>query len=210
LTTLASAVDSSQPPDDGLRIGIVETINPLTVNITGGPIPAGIQGSYIPAVGDNVSVIRQDGTWLITGRVGGSEMLFPTAVAIRSDKIVDGPTGSVTPAYVNIAGTAGSISKASDGSVVQCQLSGLAFAGAINTEVTFVLNLVPVGASGTGLTVFVTTAWFSTTAHTPFSSQRWLTGIPAGDYTFTFQWAVSGSTIGRNVADIFQAILEER
>jgi hypothetical protein len=210
LTTLANATVGTQPPDDGLRIGIVETINPLTVNITGGLIPAGIQGSYIPAVGDNVSVIRQDGTWLITGRVGGPDMAFPTAVAIRSDKVTQGPISSVTPAYVDITGTAGSISKASGTSVLQVLLSGMAFAGATNTEVTYTLNLVPVGGSGAGITTVVTTVWFSTTGHTPFSATRWITGIPAGDYTFTFQWAVSASTISRNAADIFQAILEER
>lgn len=214
MTTLANAAVGAQPPDDGLRIGIVETINPLTVNITGGLIPAGIQGSYIPAVGDNVSVIRQDGTWLITGRVGGPDMAFPTRVGIVSDFFSQ--LGVTSATFIDMGGTNGQMSKASDSSDIRLDLTMSGYGTVAETEMAVQVLFTPASGAGAGTAFFATLFRMSTSTfngHMPFGCHKLLSGLPAGDYNVIFQWRVSnqpgGGTINRNSVDIFSAILQE-
>lgn len=67
--TLPEAISEAMPPDDNLRIGIVLTVHPLTVDIEGNATPVGALSSYTPIVGDPVALLRQDSTWLCLGRV---------------------------------------------------------------------------------------------------------------------------------------------
>lgn len=66
----AQAVTAAMPPDNGVRVGEVLSVNPLRIDLAGGIISAGILGSYSPVVGDFVSLVRQDGTWLAVGATG--------------------------------------------------------------------------------------------------------------------------------------------
>lgn len=66
----AQAVTAAMPPNNGVRVGEVVSINPLRINLAGGIIAAGILGSYSPVVGDFVSLIREEGTWLALGATG--------------------------------------------------------------------------------------------------------------------------------------------
>ena len=66
--TLASAIKEALPPDDRMRIGVVLSTAPITVDIEGEGVATGCLSSYTPIVGDTVAVLRQDATWLILGR----------------------------------------------------------------------------------------------------------------------------------------------
>lgn len=66
--TLPDAITGVLPPDDRMRVGTVLSAFPTTVDIQGTAVPASPVSSYFPIVGDTVSVLRQDATWLILGR----------------------------------------------------------------------------------------------------------------------------------------------
>jgi hypothetical protein len=214
LTTLANATVGAQPPDDGMRFGVVATINPLTVDITGGLIPAGIQGGYVPAVGDNVSLIRQDGTWLITGLVGGSSMAFPTRAAIVSDFFSQ--LGVTSATFVDMGGTNGQMSKASDASGVRLDLFMSCYGTVAETEPSVQVLFTPASGAGAGTAFFASLFRMSTSTfngHMPLGCHKVFYGLPAGDYNVIFQWRISnqpgGGTINRNSVDVFSAILQE-
>lgn len=95
---LATAVATVNPPDSGIRVGVVtavESTTRLTCNIGGGVI-TGLPylESYLPAVGDNVQIVRMDATWLVVGVVGP----FP-------GQVIAGCRGTSTTAITGIAGT---------------------------------------------------------------------------------------------------------
>jgi hypothetical protein len=99
--TLPEAITDALPPDDNLRMGVVATVHPLTVNVQGTPVPAGALSSYTPIVGDPVALFRQDSTWLCLGRttspVTGS---FPQFEAGTADITVAAATsGSVAVVF---------------------------------------------------------------------------------------------------------------
>lgn len=66
--TLPEAISDALPPDDNMRIGVVLTRFPTTVDVQGQAVPAGALASYTPIVGDTVLLFRQDSTWCILGR----------------------------------------------------------------------------------------------------------------------------------------------
>jgi len=214
--TLASSLGAALPPDGGMRVGVVESINPLTVNISGGSVPAGIQGSYKPEVGDNVTVIREASTWLITGRVGGPDMAYPTCVMIQNDAVVNtGVTG--LNVYQDMIGAFGNVSKASGSSVMRVHFTASWYVTPAQTGVGVRSIWTPVGGAGSGT--------FTHQIVPPFrfnvGSQRlpvgrvvWLHGLPAADYAVQFQWAVTfdpgSGTINRNADDFFTCEIEER
>lgn len=70
--TLPEAINDALPPDDNLRMGVVATVHPLTINVQGTAVPAGALSSYTPIVGDPVALFRQESTWLCLGRTTNS------------------------------------------------------------------------------------------------------------------------------------------
>jgi len=213
MKTLAKAIGGSQPPDDGLRFGEIVTTNPLIVSVTGGLIPAGIQGSYLPAVGDSVSLIRQDGTWLVTGRVGGSEMAYPTAVWVIDDASAQAGVTALSSAPANITGAAGQISKASASSIVKLDFAMTHFVSTAGTNVEYSVAFTSGGGSPLVI-AFHNRFWNTITSHLQVSCHRPLTGIPAGDWDVQFRWGAvtlpGGGSFSRDAGDTFTAFLEER
>lgn len=61
------AVTDILPPDDNMRIGVVTSVDPLTVDVQGGPVFPGHLSSYGAVVGDTVALLRQDQSWLVLG-----------------------------------------------------------------------------------------------------------------------------------------------
>lgn len=91
--TLPDAIQDALPPDDNIRIGIVLTRFPTTVDIEGNPTPVGFLAPYTPVVGDNVAVVRQDSTWLGLGRTTDPNSgNFPQFQAGASDVTVAAAT----------------------------------------------------------------------------------------------------------------------
>lgn len=197
-----------------MRFGIVETINPLTVNITGGIIPAGVQGGYVPQVGDNVSLVRQDGTWLVVGLTSGSSAAFPSRAAIVGDFFSQLGVSSAT--FIDMGGTGGQISKTSDSSGMRVDLLMSGYGTVAETEIEVQILFTPASGAGAGIGFVATKFRMSTSTfngHMPFGCHKVFFGLPAGDYNIVFQWRVSnqpgGGTINRNSVDVFSAIVQE-
>jgi hypothetical protein len=70
--SVAGAVEEVMPPDDELVFGVAVSVAPLVVQARGGLLTPGVLGSYSPAVGDDVALIRQDATWLALGATRGA------------------------------------------------------------------------------------------------------------------------------------------
>jgi hypothetical protein len=75
-TALPSAIQKKVGPPTAMRTGVVtgivgDDIN-IMVNISGGEYTMPYLSSYFPALGDNVSVLYTDATWLVLGSTSGS------------------------------------------------------------------------------------------------------------------------------------------
>lgn len=96
---LATAVASTLPPDSGIRVGVVtalESTSTITVNVGGGVLTGmPFLNSYIPAVGDNVQIVRMDATWLCVGVIGAYPSNVIAGVRATSTTTV-GPTSAGT------------------------------------------------------------------------------------------------------------------
>lgn len=68
MSSLPEAIAASLPPDDNVRISVVLSRFPTTIDVQGEAVPCGALASYTPIVGDSVFVLRQDSTWCIIGR----------------------------------------------------------------------------------------------------------------------------------------------
>lgn len=65
--TLPDAIHDAMPSDNRLRVGTVLRTFPTVVDVQGAQVPAGSLASYNPRSGDVVTLLRQEGTWLILG-----------------------------------------------------------------------------------------------------------------------------------------------
>jgi len=66
--TFPDAITDALPPDDRLRIGKVKQVAPLLVDVQGGDvITPGVLNYANFTVGDTVSLLRQDQSWLVLG-----------------------------------------------------------------------------------------------------------------------------------------------
>lgn len=92
---LSRAIADSLPPDNGMRVGIVQSINPLVVTIQGAPVTLVGQLTASASVGDPVALIRQDQSWLVLGAIVNSEAA-PDGNAV--DQTVTNITDSTTSA----------------------------------------------------------------------------------------------------------------
>lgn len=94
--TLPDAITDVLPPDDRMRVGTVLSRFPTTVDIQGTAVPASPVSSYFPIIGDTVSLLRQDATWLILGRTTSPDTgAFPSFQAGYSTISVAAATSSL-------------------------------------------------------------------------------------------------------------------
>jgi hypothetical protein len=57
------------PSDNELMMGVVTNVTPLAVSLRGASVSPGLLGSYSPAIGDNVAVLREESTLLALGAI---------------------------------------------------------------------------------------------------------------------------------------------
>lgn len=120
--TLPDAIQNALPPDDKLRIGVVTSVHPTTVNIEGTDVPVGFLSSYTPIVGDVVAVLRQDQTWLGLGRTtdpatgsspqsqaGSVDMTAAAATLVTTPVVFATPFRSTPSVATNLASGSGSV-----------------------------------------------------------------------------------------------------
>jgi hypothetical protein len=91
-----AVVDAPPAPgaDTGVRVGTVQTNNPLTVALQGGAVlnPGRISGVAATGVGQPVALLRQDGSWLCLG--GLIPGLDSTRIGLGTTAGVLGQTGA--------------------------------------------------------------------------------------------------------------------
>ena len=68
MPNLPDAIKDIMPSDNRLRVGTILRTFPTIVDVQGAQVPAGSLASYNPRSGDIVTLLRQEGTWLILGR----------------------------------------------------------------------------------------------------------------------------------------------
>lgn len=104
---LASSIAQSQPPDSGLRTGVVVALNAGTggtkvgVNVSGALLVLPYLSSYIPRLADNVNIIRMESSWLVLGTSGAPAMGLVDSV------IVTASSGNVSTTELVLFTTAG-------------------------------------------------------------------------------------------------------
>lgn len=138
---MADAVDEALPPDNELVTGVVTAVAPLSVRIRGADVTRslGVLGSYVPAVGDNVQVLRQDATWLVLGAGTGGVDATLTTAGYNDDTAA---ATTVLAAYSNINPVRFDFTKRFATTKVRVDLNASCFSTAITTKVQYGVDFI--------------------------------------------------------------------
>lgn len=195
------------------RAAVVTAVNasPPTVTVaiggdTASPVDVPYLASYEPLVDDPVTVLSVQGTHLVLGHSAG-----PPGHVEFVDLSPTGFTGQTSTGYALVPdSTSGTFVKARSGTRVRFDLriSGYVATTATKTGWGVRINVV----SGPGSTqdvdvVSMTVNPIST--HTAQSGIAWITGLPAGSYTFTVLVRRPLGTGGTNNQDANDFIVYE-
>ena len=183
--TVSEAVGDVLPSDNEMILATVLSVNPLRIDNRGAATPCGTLGSYIPAVGDPVVVLRQDATLVALGS---------SVPGVDATNAVNGfngvPTADTTTlaAYTNLDNVSFPFTKRLDSSAVRldCAVSCYS-AGAGNTAAQFGVDFVSTSGAVYRFDVFAMLI-NPVSQHTPMSAFAKLPGIPAGEYTVQAIW----------------------
>lgn len=209
--SISQAVSDTLPPDDELVSATVAAVNPLTLNIRGALVSEslGVLGSYVPVLGDVVSVLRQDATWLVLGSTQpGTDASLTTAGF--NDNTAAATT--VNAAYTNVNPVRFDFVKRSALTRVRVDLSVSCFTSAVTTKPRFGLDfinttVVPPSPRVDMVEMLINTA----NEHTMISAHDTFSGFAAGTYAVQLIWLrVSGAgTLTINADDWVSILVTE-
>lgn len=189
--TVSEAVGDVLPSDNELILATVLSVDPLRVDNRGASSPSGVLGSYVPAVGDPVVVLRQDATLVTLGAsVSGVD-------ATNTFNGFNGaPAGDTTVlgTYTNFDSVSFPFTKRLESTAVRLDYAVSCYStGAGNTKPRFGVDFI--SAAGTVYRFDVFAMLINpVSTHTPMSAVAKLPGIPAGEYTVQAIWLrVSGA-----------------
>lgn len=179
-------IEERLPSDNELISCRVVSVDPLAVDIRGGAVPVGVAGSYIPAIGDTVAVLRQGGTYLALGA---------NAPGVDATNTVNGfngiPTGDTTTsaAYTNFDTVSFMFTKRFNSTAVRIDYVVSCYTvGAVDTKPQFGIDFV----DQTTLAVYRYDIFSMLinpiSTHTPMSAVAKITGLPAGVYEAQAIW----------------------
>lgn len=208
---LADAVDDALPPDNELVTGVVTAVNPVTVAVRGASISdsLGVLGSYIPAIGDNVQLLRQDATWLVLGAGAGNTDASAT-VANYNDNTAAATTAAA--AYSNVNPVRFTWVKRFPTTRVKVELSASCFSSAIATTPRFGVDFINTAVVPPSPRVDMVQMQLNpANTHTPLVAQDVFSGIAAGTYTVQLIWLrVAGAgTLTINADDWVSLMITE-
>jgi hypothetical protein len=74
--TFPLAIAQANSPDNRMRIGIVSSVVPFDIDVSGEPVhnPGVVDRSFGFAVGDVVALLREGQTWLVLGKIWGTSL----------------------------------------------------------------------------------------------------------------------------------------
>lgn len=210
-STLAGAVDGILPPDNELVTGIVTAVNPVTVSVRGASISEslGVLGSYIPAVGDNVQLIRQDATWLVLGAGAGNTDASGT-IANYNNNTAAAVTAAA--AYANVNPVRFTWVKRFATTRVKVELSASCFTSVGATTPRFGVDFINTSVVPSSPRVnMVQMQINAANTHTPLVAQDIFPGFAAATYTIQLIWlrAAGGGTLTINADDWVSLMITE-
>lgn len=205
--SMPGAVQKDRGQPALIRVGTIETVDPVSVRIQETVIPAdrvGVLGSYFPVVGDFVAVAGQSAvgssasSWLILGRdAGTTDPPINDTIGVRT-AVAD--TQTVTGgAFTDILSGGVPVSldyrKARSDTDLVVHFYATSFVSVAVATVQF-----GVGINGTD---FNTTFFFFNTAnqHDAMSSVHLITGVSAGDLTITARWLRAINNVSMDAND---------
>jgi hypothetical protein len=204
--SISQAVSDTLPPDDELVSATVAAVNPLTLNIRGALVSEslGVLGSYVPVLGDVVSVLRQDATWLVLGSTQ------PGTDATLSLAGYNGTAADTTAAaaYTNLDPVRFDFVKRSALTRVRVDLSVSCYTTAVTTKPRFGVDFINAPTERRDIMeMLINTA----NEHTPMSAVTVFDGFAAGAYTVQLLWLrVSGAgTLTINADDWVSLLVTE-
>jgi hypothetical protein len=204
---MAGAVRGALPPDNELVSGVVVSVNPLAVSVRGGIVTRslGVLGSYVPAVGDTVQMLRQDATWLILGSGGTGADASLTTAGFNDDTAA---ATTVNAAYSNINPVRFDFMKRFATTGVRVDLSVSCYTTTAATKPRFGLDFINAPSIRRDvMEMLINTA----NEHTMISAQTVFSGFPAGTYTVQLLWLrVAGAgTLTINADDWVSLLVTE-
>ena len=183
---LPLAITSQNPPDNNVRIGTVDQVSPLIVNVQGGQVVSpGVANWANFTAGDVVALIRQDQSWLVLGTVSPSDFATITGPVYFSD--TPGADTTAGASYSNFGvGTATTFTKRINGSRVRIDFTSSCFSSAINTSVQFGMDIFNSDNAyqPTMARMLINTA----NEHITISGGGIFDALAAGTYTFQPLW----------------------
>lgn len=207
---LPAAIEGAQPTDNTIRVGTVRTIvNKLVqVEIGGGLVPAGYLGSYVPAVGHTVAVVRQDASWLILGVIQGQGQGSAAPPPKHTDLYVDYSSSNVYSAgqtYLTPSVTALSKQSSLTRLDIDVEVTGFGSAGQLIVLKARIFNTTLGGTYD--VTTDIGGLWVATNPqHYPVRARRILPAFPAGEYWIDILINVSNGTFTTDSNDFLTVI----
>lgn len=175
---LASAASAeAAKTNTSLRMGTVTAVSAagVTVSINGasvGPLP--VLGSYGPAQGDVVAILRQDSSWLVLGTSGGASGLGVANVNSVGSSQVIGTSNGV------ILNTSGTFTKKQNGTRVLLRVMGTAYSSTgTGYQLIYGVNIDSIGDQDIGRYNFNVAS-----DHRSFGAEKIVTGVGVGSHAF--------------------------
>lgn len=208
--SFAQQITDAMPSDNELVVGVVTSVSPLLVAVRGGTNDsAGTVGSYVPAVGDTVQMLRQDATWLILGAAASGADATDTTAGYNNNTAAATTTN---PAYTNINPVRFQFTKRFASTRVRVDLDVSCFTSAVTTKPRYGIDfintdVVPPSPRRDLAEMLINTA----NEHTTIGAHATFTGLAAGVYTAQLIWLrVSGAgTLTINADDWVSVLVTE-
>lgn len=208
--SLPQRIAEAMPPDNELVVGVVASVDPLVVDVRGGTVlNPGTVGSYVPAAGDPVQMLRQDATWLILGASASSQDASLTTAGYNNNTAA-ATTASVN--YTNVSPVRFDFTKRFASTLVRVDLSVSCFTSAVATKPRFGIDFINASVNPPSPRVDVMEMLINTAnEHTALSAHAVFGGFAAATYTVQLIWLrVSGAgTLTINADDWVSLLVTE-
>jgi NAD(P)H-hydrate repair Nnr-like enzyme with NAD(P)H-hydrate epimerase domain len=207
---MAEAVAGAVPSDNELVSAVVASVNPLAVNVRGALVTRslGVLGSYVPAVGDNVQVMRQDASWLILG-VGNNGVDGTLTLANYNSTAA---ATTILAAFSNVNPARFTWTKRFASTKARVDLAVSCFSTAVTTKPRFGVDFINASPSSPSPRVNMAEMLINAANdHTTIAAHDAFSGFAAGTYTVQLLWLrVSGAgTLTINADDWVSLMVTE-
>lgn len=187
--TLATQISKDRGQPATVRVGTVVSVQPLVVHVQGTDFQdVGVLADYVPVVGQPVvllgqSAVSSDGSsWLALGVPTSS--VTAGAFATNGVQTMAAAQSNTTVNYANMTGVTFQFTKRRDESRILAHMAGSAFVSNVGNAAEFgALITDNAGVLAATDNQLASHFYNQAATHMGWSGFRYLTGVPAGDYT---------------------------